>query len=51
MKEFIIGFICALFHRCKKCGSGLCVIRYSVGLIDGYGLYYCPKCTGIIEML
>ena len=47
---FVVGLICAILHRCPKCWKKLsCIVDDYGGLWDGYGLWYCEKCDGIIK--
>lgn len=45
--ELIKEFITALLCRCPKCWEPLDCIRDWSGGVEGYGLYYCPKCDKI----
>lgn len=50
IKRFVIEFVCAILCRCSKCFGELdCIVDDYGGLNDGYGHYYCPKCSGIIK--
>ena len=48
--ELIKGFIAALLSRCPKCWEPLDCIRDWSGGVEGYGLYYCPKCDKIDQL-
>ena len=47
--NIIKKLICTLLNRCPECGTSLDCITHWVGHIQGYGHYYCPKCSGIPE--
>lgn len=50
IKRFIIELVCAILCRCSKCFEELdCIVDDYGGLWNGYGHYYCPKCSGIIK--
>lgn len=50
IKSFIIGFVAALLYRCPKCWGPIACERDWSNRIEGYGLYYCPKCDGHYKM-
>lgn len=50
IKTFVIELACAILCRCPKCFEELdCIIDDYGGFNDGYGHYYCSKCSGIIK--
>jgi hypothetical protein len=47
MKRFLRHLIASILCRCPNCWEPLACQRHWVGNIEGYGNYYCPKCSGM----
>lgn len=45
--KFLRELLAALLVRCPECWEPLACQRHWVRGIEGYGNYYCPKCSGM----
>ena len=45
IREYIVGMLCALIHKCPKCGKHLACDDNDFS----YGNWYCPNCDGNCE--